>query len=86
MGDDVKDFMAAEGYDPEYGARPLRRVIQRSIEDPMALKLISGEFPDECTVHATMDNGEVVFKITETKPSTDDHEDAETTASTGSAK
>ncbi len=68
IGDDVKDYLATEGYDPEYGARPLRRVITRSIEDQLALKLISNELPDECDVVASMENGEIVFKVPEKKP------------------
>jgi len=68
IGDDVKDYLASEGYDPEYGARPLRRVITRSIEDQLALKLIANELPDECEVAASMENGEIAFKVTEKKP------------------
>jgi ATP-dependent Clp protease ATP-binding subunit ClpB len=40
----AKDLIISEGYDPQYGARPMRRAIQRLIQDPLALKLIGGEF------------------------------------------
>lgn len=42
----VKEFLANEGFDPEFGARPLKRVIQREIETPLSDKLISGEFKE----------------------------------------
>ena len=40
----AKDVIISEGYDPQYGARPMRRAIQRLIQDPLALKLINGDF------------------------------------------
>ena len=43
LGKDVKKFVADAGFDPQYGARPLKRAIQRYIEDPLAEKIISGE-------------------------------------------
>ncbi len=46
----VKDRIIAEGYDPQFGARPMRRAIQRLIQDPLALKLINGEFTEGDTI------------------------------------
>ena len=46
----AKDALIAEGYDPQYGARPMRRAIQRLIQDPLALKLLAGEFKEGDTV------------------------------------
>jgi ATP-dependent Clp protease ATP-binding subunit ClpB len=46
----AKDVIIAEGYDPQYGARPMRRAIQRLIQDPLALKLLNGEFLEGETV------------------------------------
>jgi ATP-dependent Clp protease ATP-binding subunit ClpB len=43
---DAKRHLVEEGYDPVYGARPLKRVIQRRLQDPLALKLLEGEFQD----------------------------------------
>ena len=43
-------LMNAEGYDPQYGARPMRRAVQRLIQDPLALKLISGDFLEGDTI------------------------------------
>ena len=43
---DAKQFLAAEGYDPAYGARPLKRTIQRMIQNPLAMAVLSGQFGD----------------------------------------
>jgi len=59
----AKDRLIAEGYDPQYGARPMRRAIQRLIQDPLALKLINGEFleGDTVVVDAGSAESELVF-------------------------
>ncbi|HZJ93672.1 MAG TPA: ATP-dependent chaperone ClpB [Thiopseudomonas sp.] len=54
--------LVAEGYDPIYGARPLKRAIQRWIENPLAQQILSGEFELGTTIQATLDGGEIVFK------------------------
>ena len=46
----ARDLIINEGYDPQYGARPMKRAIQRLIQDPLALKLINGEFTEGDTV------------------------------------
>ncbi len=46
----AKDRIISEGYDPQYGARPMRRAIQRLIQDPLALKLITGVFSEGDTI------------------------------------
>ena len=46
----AKDRIIAEGYDPQYGARPMRRAIQRLMQDPLALKLLNGDFGEGDTV------------------------------------
>ena len=43
--DEAKDFLAREGYDPAFGARPLKRAIQRDVQDPLALYLLDEECP-----------------------------------------
>ncbi len=63
----VKEKLAEEGYDPEYGARPLRRVIQRRVEDPLSYSLISGEIPQNCEIAAELKDGEVTFTVVKTK-------------------
>ena len=49
------------GYDPVYGARPLKRAVQRYLQDPLAEKLLAGEVPDGSTV--TVDEGDGELKI-----------------------
>lgn len=54
--------LVAEGYDPIYGARPLKRAIQRWIENPLAQQILSGEFEPGTTIHALVEDDEIVFK------------------------
>ena len=55
--------LAEQGYDSEFGARPLRRVIQMRVEDPLSDKLLSGEFIDGDSVHVSVsDDGEIVLE------------------------
>jgi ATP-dependent Clp protease ATP-binding subunit ClpB len=44
--DEAKRLLAERGYDPHYGARPLKRVIQRLVQDPLAVRILEGEFPE----------------------------------------
>jgi len=60
--DAALDKVAEEGFDPVYGARPLKRAIQTEIENPLALKLLSGEFAPGDKVTVDVENGEIVFK------------------------
>jgi ATP-dependent Clp protease ATP-binding subunit ClpB len=55
--DAALDHLAAVGYDPAFGARPLRRAIQRELQDPLALKLLSGEITDGQTVKVDAADG-----------------------------
>jgi len=57
MEQSAREFLAEKGYDPVYGARPLKRAIQKYLQDPLALKLLSGEFApgDTITVQAGKD-------------------------------
>jgi ATP-dependent Clp protease ATP-binding subunit ClpB len=61
LTDQAKDHLAAEGYDPVYGARPLKRMIQRLVADPLALKLLAGELGDGDTVVVDLTGGELSF-------------------------
>ncbi|HSV15565.1 MAG TPA: ATP-dependent chaperone ClpB [Tepidisphaeraceae bacterium] len=55
LSDDAKKLLADEGYDPTYGARPLKRVIQQRLENALATKILGGEFADGDTVHVDVD-------------------------------
>jgi ATP-dependent Clp protease ATP-binding subunit ClpB len=55
------DKLIAVGYDPVYGARPLKRAIQRWIENPLAQQILAGDFAPGAVVHAKVDGEEIVF-------------------------
>jgi ATP-dependent Clp protease ATP-binding subunit ClpB len=57
----AKALIAHEGFDPAYGARPLKRTIQKRILDPLAQKMLSGEYREGDTVVVDAQNGEIVF-------------------------
>ena len=57
-----KELLAKEGFDPTYGARPLKRAIQRVIQDPLALKLLAGEFGEGDTIAVDAVKGGMVFR------------------------
>jgi ATP-dependent Clp protease ATP-binding subunit ClpB len=59
---EAEQWLAHAGYDPDYGARPLRRVLQRSIEDPLALALLEGRYLDGATVTVAVEGGEIVLR------------------------
>jgi len=58
----AKQRLAEEGYDPVYGARPLKRVIQRELQDPLALKLLQGEFKDGDPIRIDFRDGRFTFE------------------------
>jgi ATP-dependent Clp protease ATP-binding subunit ClpB len=58
----AEELLAREGYDPAYGARPLKRSIQRLIQDPLALALLNGEFHDGDTILVGAQGGRIVFE------------------------
>jgi len=58
----ARELLAREGYDPVYGARPLKRTIQRMIQDPLALELLNGTFGEGDTVVADAKGGKIVFR------------------------
>ena len=62
LSSEALEKLVAEGYDPIYGARPLKRAIQRWIENPLAQHILSGEFEPGRTIQALVEDGEIVFK------------------------
>jgi ATP-dependent Clp protease ATP-binding subunit ClpB len=64
MTEKAKGWLAKEGFDPAYGARPLKRVIQKEIQDKLALKILEGKFKEGDTIAVDVDDkkGELVFK------------------------
>jgi ATP-dependent Clp protease ATP-binding subunit ClpB len=61
LTDAAKEFLAERGYDPVYGARPLKRAIQKEIVDPLALRILGGDFVSGDKVVADVQRGEIVF-------------------------
>ncbi len=62
LTDAARAQLAAEGYDPVYGARPLKRVIQQRIQNPLALQLLQGAFPEGSTIVVDVERGNFVFR------------------------
>jgi len=58
LSDEAKDLLAEKGYDPQYGARPLNRAIQKYLEDPIAEELLKGEIKEGDTILAEKVDGE----------------------------
>jgi ATP-dependent Clp protease ATP-binding subunit ClpB len=62
LSDRAKAYLAAEGYDPVYGARPLKRVIQRDVLNPLSLKLLQGEFREGDLIRVDVRDGVLLFE------------------------
>ncbi|HEX2292589.1 MAG TPA: AAA family ATPase, partial [Gaiellaceae bacterium] len=60
--DEAKEVIAEAGWDPTYGARPLKRAMQRLVENPLALRLLEGDFVEGDTVRVDAQDGEIVFE------------------------
>ncbi|HZJ50591.1 MAG TPA: ATP-dependent chaperone ClpB [Actinomycetota bacterium] len=61
--DDARAYLARKGYDPAYGARPLKRLLQKEVLDPLALKLLEGEFSDGDVVSVTVEGDGLAFPL-----------------------
>jgi ATP-dependent Clp protease ATP-binding subunit ClpB len=66
LDDSARELLIKEGYDPVYGARPLKRAIQTQLQNPLAVSLLSGEIAAGQTVRVSADNGEMKFAPAET--------------------
>ncbi len=62
LTEEVKEFLGNQGYDPIYGARPLKRAIQHSLLDPLSLNVLDGKFVEGDVIQADVDNGHIVFR------------------------
>jgi ATP-dependent Clp protease ATP-binding subunit ClpB len=65
LTDDARTLLGNLGYDPTYGARPLKRVIQKRLIDPLALAILEGRFAPGDTVRVDASDGEVVLERAE---------------------
>ena len=62
LSDDALALLGNVGFDPVYGARPLKRAIQQQLENPLAQKILAGEFASGDTVHVEAQGGQLVFR------------------------
>jgi len=63
LSDGSRELIAEKGYDPVYGARPLKRVIQQYIENPLSLEILEGKISDGSRIHAEAEGDKITFKI-----------------------
>ncbi|PZU19016.1 MAG: ATP-dependent chaperone ClpB [Shinella sp.] len=63
---DARTWLANKGYDPAYGARPLKRVIQKEVQDRLAEMILGGEVPDGSTVHVTAGSDRLLLRVGKT--------------------
>ncbi|MHB0950544.1 MAG: ATP-dependent chaperone ClpB [Allorhizobium sp.] len=63
LGDDARAWLADKGYDPVYGARPLKRVIQKYLQDPMAEQILSGSIQDNSIVTVSAGSDRLLFSV-----------------------
>ncbi|HSG44595.1 MAG TPA: AAA family ATPase, partial [Anaerolineales bacterium] len=68
LTDAARQWLAKEGYDPAFGARPLRRAIQKNVESPLSMELLGGKFKDGGSVQVDVDeeSNKIVFEISDT--------------------
>jgi len=62
LEESARELLIERGYDPKYGARPMRRTIERLIEDPISERILTGEFPPGCTIVVEAKDGEMHFR------------------------
>jgi len=62
LSEDALDWVAQVGYDPVYGARPLKRAIQKELETPIAKGILRGDFVNGDRIYADVENERLVFK------------------------
>jgi ATP-dependent Clp protease ATP-binding subunit ClpB len=63
LTDAARRWLGRVGYDPAYGARPLKRVVQRYLQDPLAEKILAGEIPDGTTVRIDEGDGALAMAV-----------------------
>jgi ATP-dependent Clp protease ATP-binding subunit ClpC len=62
LDEKAKDLLVTRGYDPQYGARPMRRAVERSLEDPLAEEILRGSFHEGEPITVTAEKDQLVFK------------------------
>ena len=79
LSDGARKWLAKAGYDPAFGARPLRRAIQKNVESPLSMELLGGKFKDGAIVRVDVDeaNNKIVFQTTAAPVKTKNEQHAE---------
>jgi len=62
VDNEAMDLLGAEGFDPVYGARPLKRTIQQQLENPLAQRILRGDLKSGDTIQVSCEKGELVFR------------------------
>ncbi|RKX22101.1 MAG: ATP-dependent Clp protease ATP-binding subunit [Candidatus Zixiibacteriota bacterium] len=65
LTDNAKEFLTDKGYDPQYGARPLKRALQAYLEDPLAEEILRGQYAGDCDLVIDAGNDKLTFKLNE---------------------
>ena len=65
LDEKTKELLIEKGYDPAYGARPMRRAVERYLEDPMAEEILRGAIKPGDTANVSAENGKIVFRVPE---------------------
>ena len=63
LSDIALDLLAEDGFDPAYGARPLRRTLQRLVLDPLATRMLDGQLPEGGSIRVDAVGGELAFEM-----------------------
>ena len=63
LSDEAKEYLATEGYNKEFGARPLRRSIQRLLEDPLSEELLQGKYKAGSTIIISLNNDKDILEF-----------------------
>ena len=63
VDEDVLDKLAEDGFDPVYGARPLRREVERQLENPLAMMMVTGQCPPQSRVRARLEEGQIRLEV-----------------------
>lgn len=80
VSDEAKDYLAEEGYSQTYGARPLRRLIQKKIEDPIAEEILTGMYKEGDVLKVKLDGKKIVFEKVQGTPAKKEKQEVEAKA------
>jgi ATP-dependent Clp protease ATP-binding subunit ClpC len=75
--DGASKWLAHTGYDPDFGARPMRRALQKHIENPLSVQMLAGEFSKGDSIAIDVKDDEIVFEISKAKKAAKKNKDEE---------